>query len=355
LPPSEFPSALPADAVRDLVAISRFAGSSVLLAQGAGGNTSVKFEGGLLIKTSGFRLDEVTETQGWVAVTASGSTLTMPESVAAGSDLVARPAAAWKPSMEISFHEALGRTVIHTHPVFAVALACLSEGRSFLEDRVSPEDGITWVPYRTPGPLLGAAVAQENLRWRLRYGQAPRAFVLENHGLISQGETAAEAMRATQSVLKLLESLFGPLPRHATERMAAGTTPNVDLPHAVQRWATYRILAEDALRDPDRWLESGPLVPDDVVVFGGHAYRQRHLRSGQAPERLALILPGQGLLLCGPNARTVDAMEEGLVAHVLARMLAERLGRPLLLPRGEEERLLELESEKHRQAVLARH
>src|SRR5262245_20359972 len=56
--------------IAELVAISQWAGADVLLAQGGGGNTSVKSADGsaMSIKASGFRLAELTPDRGHLVV-----------------------------------------------------------------------------------------------------------------------------------------------------------------------------------------------------------------------------------------------------------------------------------------------
>ena len=55
-------------AIKDLIKISQYAGDRVDYTQGGGGNTSVKNQGVMLIKASGYRLVDINETTAFVAV-----------------------------------------------------------------------------------------------------------------------------------------------------------------------------------------------------------------------------------------------------------------------------------------------
>ncbi len=203
--------------VAELVAASHYAGNDVLLAQGGGGNTSAKGADRLWIKASGVKLAEVTASTGHLTLDlpALRRSLDDPrlavlppreaheESVQRIQRLVDSPL---RPSLETSFHATLPqRVVLHTHSVYVNAFTCMEGGRDALAG-IGP-----WVGYATPGYLLGRLVADAH-----RATGADR-FVLENHGLITAGDDAAEAIAAHEEVIGLGRKYFGDVPAGSVE------------------------------------------------------------------------------------------------------------------------------------------
>lgn len=372
--------------IDDLVAISRYAGHDVLLAQGGGGNTSVKSADGarMWIKASGLRLAEVRDGHGYLetnvaalrALLADPALAALPRAVA-HSQAVARTQAASlgvevaRPSLETTFHALLGRVVLHTHPVYVNAFACMSGGESALAEALRAP--LAWVPYATPGYALGRAVAAV-----VEGAQPPAELVLANHGLIASGSTAAETVSATERLTGVAQAYFGDLPGDACDRSpppavltawAAACRAALERRYrpgpnsCCVRPATRRAI-QAAAAEPEALLLGGPLVPDDVVYGGQRVWATDAARTpeawlDEAPEawpaagRLILALRGLGVVLAGPSDAFVDAMEENLLAHILIRRLIARRGVAQPLLPDEIDYLLSMESEKYRQIVAS--
>jgi rhamnose utilization protein RhaD (predicted bifunctional aldolase and dehydrogenase) len=370
--------------IDDLVAISRYAGRDVLLVQGGGGNTSVKSaDGGTMwIKASGLRLAQVAHGRGYLATSVPAlrallndpALASLPRQAAHEAAITRTQAATLdagglRPSLETTFHAVLGRLVLHTHPVYVNAFTCLRGGQAALSEALA--DPFVWVPYATPGYALGRAVAAA------RPGPCAR-LVLENHGLISSGETPAAVIADTERCLSAGQSFFGAVPDDACEPQApspalaawAAAFQGALLrryglaPGTVAVAAATRQALSTAAHDPERWLLGGPLVPDDVVYGGHRVYAVDPARSAEGwlddepnawPQtgRLIVALRGLGVILAGPSTAFLDAMEENLLAHVLVRRLIARRGEPQPLPDDEVQYLLNMESEAYRQRVAA--
>lgn len=356
--------------IAELVAVSRYAGGDVLLAQGGGGNTSVKSDDGrcLWIKTSGVKLAEMSETSGYLSVDLTAlrrllddpsltrlpprqaheeSVRLIQEAVEGGTNL--------RPSLETSFHAALPqRVVLHTHPVYVNAFACMMGGQA------AAGAAFTWVEYATPGFALGLLVAQAT-----RAVGEPTGILLENHGLICSGADAASAVAVHERAVALGRSFFGDLPSDAT-RIAIPSP-------AAREWAArlqaalggervVRPAALGALLAPcEEPPTGGALVPDDVV-YGIHDVRVADRASVPArwlaeqaplPSQAIVWLRGHGFVLVGASERNVAFMEESLLANVAIHELIARRGQPRYLPAEEIAQLSCLESEKYRQAVAA--
>lgn len=372
--------------LKDLAAISRYAGRDLLLVQGPGGNTSVKTGEGsrLLIKASGFRVAGVTESEGFIDLDLAALRRIFEEPALADLPpvaahdrtveqvraLVTDPGSP-RPSMETGFHVLLERVVLHTHPVYLNAFACSEGGREAFREAGGGE--VAWVPYATPGYPLAALVAAQCARHRADHGRLPRRIVLQNHGLITTAPTAGEAIDDTRALVSRGERVFGSIAGSALE----GAAPS----SRVARWAEalaaalaergsgatvrparYRALLA-AAREPGA-VSAGPLVPDDAV-YGVHNLQQLDPgrppqdwldeQGGRAPAKAVLVLEGEGILLIGPNPRTLDYMEENLLANVLIHRLIRQRGKARHLSAAAVDELLALESEQYRQALARRH
>ena len=369
--------------VEHLVEVSRAVGRDVLLVQGGGGNASVKSADGtrMWIKASGFRLADVGTHHGYVAtdVPALLAAVRDPRLTAMSRaeahemsvrmiDAATRDGGRLRPSLETGFHAVLPGAVLHTHSVFINAFSCFELAEEAVAARLG---GAPFVAYQPPGHALAAAVDEV---WRT-LGDArratTRAIVLGNHGLIALGPTAADALAATRQAVAAAEAVLGPLGPEACAEAAS--------PPALVEWAQRFRVALAGLRgapvtarptkfaalltaamDPERWLCAGPLVPDDVVYCGR---RVGLVDKNQSPEAWvaaeAPLVPhvvavaGLGVVLAGPSAAAVDAIDETLLAHVLVRRLVARGGRPRPLPADEVRYLVAMESEHYRAKVAA--
>ena len=367
--------------VGELVEISRFAGRDVLLVQGGGGNASVKSSDGarMWIKASGVRLREVTRDSGYVETDLPSLVALMrhPDLTArsrsqAHEEFVRRLQTSPRPSLEIGFHAVLTRVVLHPHPVYVNAFACMEGGEAALAEALS--EPVVWVRYEPPGYALGAEVDTVAAGFQRTHGHLPATIVLSNHGLIAAGARGAEVIAATRRLVGAGKAHFGVVPARAR----AGAAP----PRRLVAWgerfeqvlrrrapgrdvvvrATTRVALIQAAREPDRWLTAGPLVPDDVV-YGGHkvwraevtdsaeTWLDREVRS--EPAKMIVTVTGLGVVFAASGHHMVDAMEENLLAHVLTRQLIARRGRARVLPPDEIDYLRSMESEKYREAVAA--
>jgi rhamnose utilization protein RhaD (predicted bifunctional aldolase and dehydrogenase) len=378
----------------DLLTLSHFAGADLLLTQGGGGNTSVKSADGrqMWVKASGLRLADLRQGFGYVETDLPAllrllrdpglRRLPAADGHAAGVRGVQAAVAGSetrRASLETLFHAALDTLVLHTHPVYVNAFACLVEGEAELRAATAHDSPWAWVPYATPGYALSMAVA-EAVGFEAGPGDSPprpHSVVLANHGLIVHGEAASTLMDLTQRMVELGQRRFGPLPRGALEESAppdgarawagrlraALVAQGRIAANAVARPARFRLL--QAAATPESWVCAGPLVPDDVVYTGRQVW---FAASRQPPEELAAALAGgeglggrvaaavegQGVMLAGPSEGFVAAMEENLLAHLLVRrLIAQGGGTARHLPGWAIEALCDMESERYRQAVAA--
>jgi rhamnose utilization protein RhaD (predicted bifunctional aldolase and dehydrogenase) len=354
---------IPAPQLEQLLKASQYAAKNILLVQGRGGNSSVKSANGdcLWVKASGLRMSEVGPSRGYVEVKTAPwlEALRRPSPLAPG--MTAAEKNGLRPSMEVAFHVVLGAVVLHTHPVYINAFACMESGREALEE-VSPEKQ-TWIDYVPPGMELAAEI------YRCCSDRKPQGIVLANHGFIASGDSADQVIASTEQAVDAARRYFGEL----TPDMLTAAPANPKL----ARWAEQ---LESALRRRDHgtwvvrpacwqmlnvasaeWLAGGPLVPDDVIygpeevfVLNSSQTLERWVEQNSVLHGRALIVVGGlGLLLLAQSAGSIETMEENLLANVLVRILIERRGRVRELLADQARHLREMESEKYRQAMVA--
>ncbi len=274
-----------------------------------------------------------------------------------------------RPSLEAGFHALLGDVVLHLHPVYLNAFACMEDGAELL-NQVCPVP-CAWVKYCAPGPELAAGVDRAIRGFDV--GDKTVCVALENHGFIASGRTAEEVLKVTGAFLSAGRRSFGDLdtdllrPRSCPEPLnqaAAGLRSLVQ-----KRWKNDQYIVRPArfaafdvfAREEHLWSRPGPLVPDDVV-FAGKSISISDARCvkdvveefAEPPARFTLVLKGLGALLLANNEGLAAAMEETLLAHILIRILVARRGRVRPLPPAEVEYLQKMESEMYRIMVTSK-
>ncbi len=187
----------------ELARMSQIAGARTDYVQGGGGNTSVKLDNGLMaIKASGFRLNQVTETDGFAVV-----------EVATLNDVTAEQGyKPLRPSVEVGFHAILKKYVLHTHPVYANLALCSESGLEKLPSLMTGYSYIV-VPYINPGAELSAAIKE-------RLTPETQVVFMVNHGLIVTADTADECLSIHEDVNKRIAKAYGVTPSDFEELSA---------------------------------------------------------------------------------------------------------------------------------------
>lgn len=195
--------------MRDFINISRRVGRSPFLVQGAGGNTSFKRNGTLLVKASGVFLKDMRENHGYVGCHIApirrylGAVVYSPRRESEFDSVIRRyilPEANFgEPSIETGLHAVLkSRYVIHTHNVYANVFNCMVGGEKLLK-KIFPAGYFLFVPYNNPGLALARSLYQISEKRKI-----PLALFLKNHGLITHHDRALEALRLTEYITEQL-------------------------------------------------------------------------------------------------------------------------------------------------------
>jgi rhamnose utilization protein RhaD (predicted bifunctional aldolase and dehydrogenase) len=350
--------------IEELLDLCRYAGSSLEMGQGAGGNASVKTADGVMwIKASGYRLSAVRGGYGYLPMR-TPSPWNLASSVAGVKGAAANLSMSrylqsltldsgnLRPSLETWFHALLDRAVLHTHAIYANAFACMQGGREELERLLAARPA--WVSYQIPGHQLGEGVHRAVSGHQRVWGTAPKQLVLENHGLITAASSADEAIALTEEVVNAGRRFFGTLDDDALGQRDAGAALEEWVRSLRTKLATCSCVVRPArfgrLQGAQPFVPV-PLTPDDVICNGRAIMNASDLKV--LPSSAAILADGLGFVFLAPTDNMADAMEEQLLSNVLVRDLIRRRGEFRMLPQEEMPALLEMESEKYRQKVLA--
>lgn len=127
-----------------------------------------------------------------------------------------------RPSIEAMMHAFLlgipGINFVgHTHPPAVNALLCSTRAEELVNVCLFPDQIVccgpspVFVPYADPGLPLAQLVRQRVNAWMDREGIAPKAIVLQNHGLFAVGATPAAVMSCTLMWVKTARVIQGAL------------------------------------------------------------------------------------------------------------------------------------------------
>jgi rhamnose utilization protein RhaD (predicted bifunctional aldolase and dehydrogenase) len=125
-----------------------------------------------------------------------------------------------KPSVETFMHalclsEGQASWVAHSHPVAANQILCSQLGAEPFLRQIFPDVIVVCgavpavVPYVDPGFALAQAIRAELRRYYARHGFMPRLLLMQNHGILALGQTAAEALNITLMADKWARILIG--------------------------------------------------------------------------------------------------------------------------------------------------
>ncbi|MBN2047112.1 MAG: class II aldolase [Anaerolineaceae bacterium] len=125
-----------------------------------------------------------------------------------------------KPSVETFLHalcmaEFGANFVAHTHPVSVNQILCSKLGAEPFLGNICPDQIVVCgsapavVPYIDPGFKLALAVRDEFRRYKDAHGKPPKVLLMVNHGLVSLGKTAKEALNIQLMADKWAKILVG--------------------------------------------------------------------------------------------------------------------------------------------------
>ncbi len=385
----------------EMVDLSRRFGADPAFVRAGGGNVSAKVDGVLSIKPSGVSLASLTEgalidlamapllalldEPGEVAGSSEGSAVVL--RVASSAQL--SPADGRRPSVELLFHALLPEPIVlHTHPTIINALTCAVRGLE-LAGQIFDESAL-WIPYTDPGLPLARAIRDARVaHWQRTGRPAPRTVLLQNHGLIVSGDSAAEIeARSHEVVGRIVDRLedrppfaWGTVGRVAVTRATGivealrsrlGQTDDKDaLARAVVFDDSPLALGLADSQLGHRFARAGPLTPDQIVYCGSwpliveapptdEAAAVAALDSALAERRgrgldeaVIILVAGIGLFAVGGTGREADTARTLYLDATAIACDAHRLGGVRSLAAAERQFIEHWEAEAYRLAVAA--
>jgi rhamnose utilization protein RhaD (predicted bifunctional aldolase and dehydrogenase) len=232
--------------LQQLVDMSRYLGDPgktyAILGEG---NTSARVSDDVFyVKASGTTLATI-DTSGFVAVSISKVTSILDDPTA-GDDAVTEtfkrslvePNEKRRPSVEAMLHALLYKYldinfIGHTHPVFTNMLLCSTRAEEAVTGRICPDHIVlmahksVYIPYVDPGLVLARETRKRVEAYLRDENMAPRAIMMQNHGIIALGKAAKDVMGITDMAEKISRIIFGTyalggpafMPRQDVERI----------------------------------------------------------------------------------------------------------------------------------------
>jgi rhamnose utilization protein RhaD (predicted bifunctional aldolase and dehydrogenase) len=317
--------------------LSARVGADPLLVQAAGGNTSLKQNGVMLIKASGTWLRDATSKDIFVPVAHEALLAALAKNdpaCEACTDFVLADlnSTGLRPSIETTVHALMPqRVVVHVHCVNTIAWAIRSDAEHRLAGKLK-DFNWAFIPYARPGLPLANAIAA-----RLKPGID--VLILGNHGLVIAAESVIEA-----------ETLLGRVVKALTKPVRVAVPPDLATLRLLCKGTDYvpavsndtHALATDALA-----LTRGKnsvFYPDHVVFLGVGVATE--IESGAA----LVAIPGKGVLIRKDAKPAMEPMGRCL-ADVMRRVEAND---PLTALNAEAlDRLVNWDAEKYRQSFNA--
>jgi len=236
-------------------------GSNPMLIQGGGGNTSIKSESHIWIKASGK----------WL-MNAKSDAMFIPldykiaiSDVKSGDDKFSASRVysdnnKLRPSIETAFHVMIPyNVVLHVHSINTLVWSVQKHGRSKLKKLLKGLNWV-WIDYVKPGIKLS-----QEIELSLK-DEAPRVFILENHGLVIAGDDCADAEA-------LLLEVDSRLATPVKNIQLPDNTFLLDLAEKINwslpLYAEVHCLGIDSFAF--KTLLNGSLYPDHVVFLGSVA------------------------------------------------------------------------------------
>lgn len=174
----------------DFIELCRKISLDPSIVQDKGGNISIKTDNGMIIKSSGSRMSDISLSNGYCVCNIPEQ---LPDfnSESEYMNYIASLKRGGKnnPSMETGFHLKIkSKTVCHTHPIHLNSILCSEQGLDILKNIFSDYD-FEFVEYATPGfELIDKIYGNKNI------------IFLQNHGLIVHSDDPAISFLITDLV-----------------------------------------------------------------------------------------------------------------------------------------------------------
>jgi rhamnose utilization protein RhaD (predicted bifunctional aldolase and dehydrogenase) len=191
------------------------------------GNTSAKLDQDcFFVKASGTQLRTIDE-QGFVKVRFTPVLETLKQDSLTDQEVkkVLLEATLNNPNQKVPSVETFLHAIIlsheginfigHTHPTAINSILCSKKAEEAYSGRLFPDEIVVlgtdplFIPYTDPGLVLAKFVQEKFSDYLERFGKAPKAIYMQNHGFIAIGTTEKEVLNITQMAVKTAKILLG--------------------------------------------------------------------------------------------------------------------------------------------------
>lgn len=337
--------------ILDLINISKYAGERVDYTQGGGGNTSVKNEekGLMLIKASGYRLVDISETTAFVAVDKNAiknyyeSVDVLVEKdyekesaeISKNSVVALDGIQTLRPSVEVGFHAILKKYVIHTHSVYANVITCSQEGEDLANKLFSDKDfGFIFLPYINPGFELTLAMKKKIDKYVSVTGRYPEVIFMKNHGLVVNGDCIERVKEVNTCVNETIRNYFNLEDNFREVNLVETANGFKSETPIVKNFVKETVLNKSL-------LDETPLYPDQLV----------YLNNILAHSKDTLVVKGDDVFY-NTDKKQATTLEETLAAYIFVVTAIKNAG--LTVSKMNEKEVYFInnwEAEKYRRSV----
>lgn len=348
--------------LKELEAISQYAGKRIDYVQGGGGNTSVKLnEEFMAVKASGYKLSQVTENDGYVVVNyknivqyydkvdlTSGVDYEKDSSEFVRNNIIdlekitgVSTPKKLRPSVEAGFHSILDRYVIHTHSVYANILCCSEEGSEIAEKIFKDEDfAFIMLPYINPGFSLTLKIKEGIAEFAEKNGRRPEAIFMQNHGLIVHSDDFEKCIGIHDRINNIIRDYLGikeDYPNISVEKV----DENIFASKTKYLFDYFTNNAVD-----EEFFDRNVLYPDQLVYLNDGIY------FGDGDGRIS-INTSTGKILYKTNYNEAVTIEETLLAYLYVIDWIQRSGLKLKTMTPEQIYFIKnWEGEKYRKSLM---
>ena len=332
---------------KDLKELSIFLGNNLDWIQGAGGNTSVKDNGIVWVKASGYWLSDAQNNNIFTPLDRKAVLDKIDQEIEdlSSAQILDKKDKALKPSIETTLHALMRhKFVAHAHSVNVISFAVLKNSKKILNEKL---EGISWlwVPYARPGLPLTKMLKKMNV-------SDFDVIILANHGVVIGGDTKEEVLDVFKQVEKRLcrsvRGNFLETDKAKLENLVDSLEyklPKYDFTHALANDSlSLKIIGKNALY-PDHVIFLGP---ETIPVMTQEEFKDRLSEEHSNSCYKVVVIKGIGVIV---NQNLSENAEEMLhcLANVLLRLHpSEKLQH---LTQNQEAELLGWDAEKYRKSI----
>lgn len=331
---------------KDLLDLSLFLGNNLDWVQGAGGNTSVKKDGILLVKASGFWLSESSEKM-FVPLDREMVLKKIDEEAEdlSTTQLFNNSYKALKPSIETTMHALMPhRFVAHVHSANVISISVLNNARKILNEKLK---NLRWVmvPYVRPGIPLTKKLNSLDI-------SNIDIIILGNHGLVIGGDSI---VKVKELLLEVEKRLYRPLREkhkmadlHKIELLIKDSKfklPKYDFSHTLAKDdLAMKILKNNALY-PDHVIFLGPVK---IPIISYDDFKQK-LQSGLKDyQNQVILIKDFGLIVSNDISQNAEEMLYSLANVILRLNPRDKIN---YLTTNDEAELIGWDAEKYRKLI----